>query len=98
MALNWTFLDQGMDQLNGEGLYPGFEVMGNPNGSLFTDFHDPAQLSAWGDMMTALSTRYIARYGLDNVRQWRFESWNGECVRACERGCISEWEWVPVRV
>lgn len=62
------------------GLVPGFEVMGNPDDSVFTSFKDQSQLAAWGQMMSALASRYIARYGQDYVRQWRFESWNGKVM------------------
>ena len=76
-ALNWTDLDASLDIVIDAGLYPGFEVMGNPSGNLFTSFKDDNQLHAWSQMCYELARRYIARYGEDSVRQWRFESWNG---------------------
>jgi hypothetical protein len=30
VGLNFTALDKAMDQLHAAGLYPGFEIMGNP--------------------------------------------------------------------
>eukprot|EP00043_Microstomoeca_roanoka_P012644 m.122801 g.122801 ORF g.122801 m.122801 type:complete len:532 (-) comp15552_c0_seq3:51-1646(-) len=71
------------------GLYPGFEVMGNPDGSLFTSFKQDMQLQAWSDLCFELASRYIKRYGVDNVRNWRFESWNepdGECKDGLDAG------------
>jgi hypothetical protein len=80
-AINWTDLDASLDMVINSGLYPGFEVMGNPQSSseqgLFSSFKEDAQLAGFGDLMKALALRYIALYGADNVRQWRFESWNG---------------------
>lgn len=75
-TLNWTSLDAAMDMLYINGLYPGFEVMGNPQPALFDSLKDPEQLAAWGSLVAALATRYIQRYGAENVRLWRFESWN----------------------
>lgn len=76
-AINWTDLDLSLDMVVDSGLYLGFEVMGNPGDSLFTSFKAKRQLVAWADLLQAVVKRYIGRYGLDHVLQWRFESWNG---------------------
>ena len=90
VGLNFTALDRAMDQLTSAGLAPGFEIMGNPGNRddrddrLFTDFSDHAQILAWKDLVHAVASRYIERYGAPAVRQWRWESWNepdGQCGR-----------------
>ena len=52
--------------------------MGNPGGSLFNSFKDTSQIFAWRTLMRTLAQRYIGIYGLDHLRQWRFESWVGQ--------------------
>jgi hypothetical protein len=87
-GLNFSGLDFAMDQLTDLGLNPGFELMGNPGNAmdrsdrLFTNFSDAAQIEGWRTLVATIAARYVARYGLDVVRKWRFESWNepdGEC-------------------
>lgn len=79
VGLNFTGLDKAMDQLHAAGLSPGFEVMGNPGNAddrsdrLFTDFSQAEQIRAWKDLVHAVASRYIQRYGLATVRKWRFE-------------------------
>lgn len=81
-GLNFTALDSALDQLVGLGLAPGFELMGNPGNlddrsdRLFTSFQDHGQILAFGELVELVASRYIARYGLEVVRSWRFESWN----------------------
>ena len=54
-------------------------LQGNPGNAddrsdrLFTDFSQPEQISAWKDLVHAVASRYIQRYGLATVRKWRFE-------------------------
>ncbi len=36
----------------------------------------PKDYKLWDDMMRALATHLVARYGLDEVAQWKFEVWN----------------------
>ena len=56
--------------------------MGNPGNKddrtdrLFTTFSDHSQILAWRDMVAAISSRYVHRFGLEYVRTWRWESWN----------------------
>lgn len=81
-AINWTDMDASLDMVIDSGLFLGFEVMGNPQSSdekgLFNSLKDASQLTGFGSLVSALAKRYIERYGLANVRQWRFESWNGK--------------------
>src|SRR5690606_8629065 len=36
----------------------------------------PTDMGRWVDLVTATVTHWVERYGLDEVRQWRFEVWN----------------------
>ncbi|GAA3159520.1 GH39 family glycosyl hydrolase [Nonomuraea salmonea] len=36
----------------------------------------PKDMRRWSDLVTATVEHWIGRYGLDEVRQWRFEVWN----------------------
>ncbi|MFD7307804.1 beta-xylosidase [Promicromonospora sp. NPDC059942] len=36
----------------------------------------PKDMARWVELVTATVTHWIERYGLDEVRQWRFEVWN----------------------
>ncbi len=36
----------------------------------------PKDYAAWDAMITALAAHLVARYGLDEVAQWKFEVWN----------------------
>jgi|EP01043_Picozoa_sp_COSAG02_P015753 hypothetical protein len=78
VGLNFTALDKAMDQLSAAGLYPGFEIMGNPGNSknrtdrLFTDFSNHTQILGWKALVHTVAARYIERYGAETVRQWRW--------------------------
>lgn len=78
VGLNFTALDKAMDQLRNAGLYPGFELMGNPGNNenrtdrLFTDFSVREQILAWKALVHTVAARYIERYGVATVRQWRW--------------------------
>jgi L-iduronidase len=81
VGLNFTGLDRAMDQLHLAGLFPGFEIMGNPGNEddrsdrLFTDFSDSKQILAWKDLVHAIASRYVQRYGAETVRQVIARSW-----------------------
>ncbi|XP_067409489.1 alpha-L-iduronidase isoform X2 [Emydura macquarii macquarii] len=72
---NFTSLDNLMDLLWKNKLIPGFELMGSPSG-YFTDFEDKKQVIKWRHLIALLAKRYIARYGLEHVAKWNFETWN----------------------
>lgn len=36
----------------------------------------PTDMARWSQLVTATVEHWVARYGLDEVRQWRFEVWN----------------------
>ncbi|XP_078455383.1 alpha-L-iduronidase isoform X2 [Lampetra planeri] len=72
---NFTQLDSMIELLIQNGLRPGFELMGSPSG-FFTDFENKTQLVAWRSLVSELAKRYIDMYGLREVLQWNFETWN----------------------
>ncbi|XP_025054864.1 alpha-L-iduronidase isoform X3 [Alligator sinensis] len=72
---NFTNLDNFMDLLWTNKLVPGFELMGSPSG-YFTDFEDKKQVVRWKNLVALLAKRYIAKYGLEHVAKWNFETWN----------------------
>jgi L-iduronidase len=82
-AYNFTLLDLLIDVVVREnGLHVGFELMGNPRLSptspagVYTSWLDPQQLVGWRTMVSAIATRYVARYGIERVQHWRWEAWN----------------------
>uniref|UniRef100_A0A182FUI6 Glycosyl hydrolases family 39 N-terminal catalytic domain-containing protein n=1 Tax=Anopheles albimanus TaxID=7167 RepID=A0A182FUI6_ANOAL len=74
---DFAYLDQLLDQLHDVGLYPGFELMGLPLG--YAKPHPTAHF--WEDLVSRIVQRYVARYGLQTVTRWRFESWNEPDLR-----------------
>nr|XP_032806614.1 alpha-L-iduronidase isoform X1 [Petromyzon marinus]XP_032806615.1 alpha-L-iduronidase isoform X1 [Petromyzon marinus] len=72
---NFTQLDSMIGLLIQNGLRPGFELMGSPSG-FFTDFENKTQLVAWKSLVSELAKRYVDMYGLREVLQWNFETWN----------------------
>jgi hypothetical protein len=106
VGLNFTALDKAMDQLYDADLFPGFEIMGNPGNAperedrLFTDFSDPQQILAWKDLVHAVASRYINRYGAPVVRPQSTvvvpapDAAPPEyiiCARACVQ--VRQWRW-----
>ncbi|XP_022342575.2 alpha-L-iduronidase-like isoform X3 [Crassostrea virginica] len=75
VTYNFTKLDDVIALLWSHGLKPGFELMGNPSG-FFNDFDNSTQVYLWKDMVTQLAQNYIAQFGLSEVMDWNFETWN----------------------
>ena len=79
-AYNFTQMDVLMERLVANRLKPGFELMGSPeyaNGTaVFTSFDDGAQVAAWRSLVAQTAQRYIAKFGVDEVRTWNWETWN----------------------
>ncbi|ETN62423.1 alpha-l-iduronidase [Anopheles darlingi] len=74
---DFAYLDQLLDRLYDIGLYPGFELMGIPQG--YANQHPTARF--WEDLVSRIVQRYVVRYGLQTVARWRFESWNEPDLR-----------------
>ncbi|XP_043917055.1 alpha-L-iduronidase [Protopterus annectens] len=75
LQYNFTNLDAFIDLLLKNELQPGFELMGNPSG-YFTNFEDKRQVMEWKNLVSLIAKRYIDRYGLGQVDEWNFETWN----------------------
>ncbi|XP_052902702.1 alpha-L-iduronidase [Anopheles moucheti] len=71
LRYNFTELDALMDHLHKLHLYPGFELMGVPIGSA-----RPYSPDFWLDLVQQLVGRYANRYGVQYLKEWRFETWN----------------------
>ncbi len=72
---DFSRLDTALDAMVDNGMYPFFELMGNPSRA-FTDFGDRRQLEAWRDLCRDVALHCIERYGRDAVHAWHFEGWN----------------------
>lgn len=58
------------------GIRPGFEIMGNPNNTLFSNFDDPAQVHMWADLVEEMFARMVSRFGAAEVKRWNIMAWN----------------------
>lgn len=74
-SYDWSLLDRAVDAMVEHRLKPFFELMGNPS-DLFTDYEDMDQLQHWRDLVAATASRYVERYGRDEVQSWYFETTN----------------------
>lgn len=74
-SYNFDKLDILLQRLRKYKLKPGFELMGSPS-NIFTNFDDEAQVKEWQRFVTTLATRYVKMFGLEDVSQWNFETWN----------------------
>ena len=72
---DWSRLNTALDALVRNGLKPFFELMGNVEG-FFDDYTEPVQAQAWRRLVQALAHHLITRYGAEEVRTWKFETWN----------------------
>lgn len=75
VVYNFTYLDNAIKLLVDNGLRPGFELMGNPS-NFFSDFDDVQQIYAWRGLVAALGKHLIEVFGVKEVSEWNFESWN----------------------
>jgi xylan 1,4-beta-xylosidase len=84
---NFSYVDQIYDGLLAEHVRPFVELSFMPmkmaSDSTATQafwYHPnaspPKNYTAWDAMITALADHLVARYGLDEVAQWKFEVWN----------------------
>lgn len=72
---DWTRFNTGIDALVHNGLHPFFELMGNP-GNYFAGYDTDAKIAAWQKLVRDTARHCIERYGLDEVRQWYWETIN----------------------
>lgn len=77
-----------LDFLLSQGVRPLVELSFMPKAlasdPTLTTFHyaggisPPKDWAAWRAFVTGLVSQFVTRYGVEEVRQWRFEVWNGE--------------------
>lgn len=86
LAFDFTTVDVVYDQLLGIGLRPVVElsfmpaaIAREPDATVFAYrgiISPPAEWAEWRDVVRALVTHLVHRYGIEEVRQWAFEVWN----------------------
>ncbi|CAH0559381.1 unnamed protein product [Brassicogethes aeneus] len=72
---NFTYLDNLIDHLTEYNLRPGFEIMGNPISSKPFNVTYKSNIN-WTRIVQQISLRYIDKYGIKEVKKWKFETWN----------------------
>jgi len=82
---NWQYIDELYDFLVDLKVRPFVELgfmpsgMASGNKTIFWwrgNVTPPRDYAKWGDLVAALTTHWIERYGLDEVKKWYFEVWN----------------------
>lgn len=82
---NWQNIDRVYDGLLERGVRPVVELSFMPKrlasgegvfGFYRGNISPPKDLAEWSAFITAFTQHLIARYGIDEVRQWPFEVWN----------------------
>ena len=58
----------------------------------------PDDFDAWRQLVQQFAAAMVERYGLDEVRDWYFEVWNGTIVPVAIRLCVTVWVWLSVGV
>ncbi|EDS40596.1 conserved hypothetical protein [Culex quinquefasciatus] len=77
---DFSKLDAFLDKLNEFGLYPAIELMGVPQG-IYERESKRRFGYFWADLTMQLAARYLHRYGMKFVLDWRFETWNEPDLR-----------------
>lgn len=81
----FSYVDKVFDFIVGTGARPFVELgfmpreLATQTETLFwwkAHCSPPTDMGRWADLVTASVRHWIERYGLDEVRQWRFEVWN----------------------
>lgn len=84
---NWQYVDDVYDFLLSLGVRPFVELSFFPTGIAAKDSRtqmwyrnkitpDSATFDKWHDLIKAFAQHVVDRYGLDEVKTWRFEVWN----------------------
>ncbi|HEX3472347.1 MAG TPA: hypothetical protein VHT28_14280, partial [Silvibacterium sp.] len=82
---NFQYVDDLYDRMLAKGVRPFVELGFSPgplspvHNTTFwwrADGSPPSDYKKWADLVQALVTHCIDRYGIDEVRQWYFEVWN----------------------
>ncbi|XP_058832081.1 alpha-L-iduronidase-like [Topomyia yanbarensis] len=72
---NFSRLDALLDKLYEFGLHPGIELMGAP-GNIYPMEKKRRFSYFWTDLTMQIALRYLHRFGVEYVANWRFETWN----------------------
>lgn len=84
-VLTFSYVDKVFDFILGTGARPFVELgfmpreLATETETLFwwkAHCSPPKDMARWVDLVASTVTHWIERYGLDEVRQWRFEVWN----------------------
>ncbi|WP_309134717.1 beta-xylosidase [Cellulomonas sp.] len=84
-VLTFSYVDKVMDFVLDAGARPFVELGFMPRAlatqteTLFwwkAHCSPPTDMAAWADLVRGTVQHWVDRYGLDEVRQWRFEVWN----------------------
>jgi xylan 1,4-beta-xylosidase len=99
-VLNYQYVDDLFDRLLDMGVRP-FVELGLSPGDLARDKSTvfwwgahgspPADLVAWTSLVSATVRHWVARYGIDEVRQWYFDVWNEPNLHSFFAGTRSEY-------
>ena len=82
---NWQYIDDVYDYLLNIGMRPFVEISFMPKALASGDrtifwwnanVSCPKDYKKWDDLITALVKHWTDRYGVEEVRKWRFEIWN----------------------
>jgi xylan 1,4-beta-xylosidase len=82
---NFLYVDMVFDAILERGVRPYVELSFMPaalasgNRTIFWykgNTTPPKEMKTWGELVGALATHCVQRYGLGEVRQWKFEVWN----------------------
>jgi len=82
---NWQYIDDVYDFLLSIGMRPFVEISFMPNAlasgnrTIFfwkANVSAPKDYAKWDALITALVKHWTDRYGVDEVKKWRFEIWN----------------------
>lgn len=97
---NWQYIDDLFDFMLDAGIRPFVELGFCPsdlatqkNTVMWWKAHGcpPNDYGKWADLVEAFVRHCIARYGLDEVRQWYFEVWNEPNLGPFFRGTRSQY-------
>ncbi|KAL3278675.1 hypothetical protein HHI36_016210 [Cryptolaemus montrouzieri] len=72
--INFDYMDELFDMLRELRLKPIFEIMGRSFPSDIENLVNP--LTYWSNLTYTIVSRYIERFGVEEVSTWKFETWN----------------------
>ncbi|MFW6062193.1 MAG: GH39 family glycosyl hydrolase, partial [Planctomycetota bacterium] len=97
---SFQYIDELFDRMLATGIRPFVELGFMPKDLAANDNRvfwwkanscPPTDYDKWAELITALVSHWIHRYGIDEVRQWYFEVWNEPNLRPFWGGTKSEY-------